>query len=241
MTLADDKAALRKEVLARRNAITPDYREGKNILLCAQLLRKVDWDELAQRKEMQQWADAPAEAGTDAAVAVDTANAGDMNGATAPITVAVYSAMKTEPNVFGFIAMAYNHEARVCYPCMEHLPESEAAAQGRKLHMVLRAVTLDQRDACPFVTDPLKAFDHDDPALADYPEVAPEELDLILVPLVAFDDANNRLGYGGGNYDRLLAQTRKGVQTIGIAYEEQRVDAVPAEPFDKPLQSVVSA
>jgi 5-formyltetrahydrofolate cyclo-ligase len=229
MTLAEDKAALRKEVLVRRDAIAPDYREGKNILLCAQLLRKVDWDELAQRKEMQQWAETP-----------DSADDGGKT-ANVPLTVAVYAAMKTEPNVFGFIAMAYNHEAHVCYPCMERLPEAEAADQGRKLHMVLRAVTLEQRDDCPFITDPLKAFDPGDPALAAYPEVAPEELDLVLVPLVAFDDANNRLGYGGGNYDRLLAQTRKGVQTIGIAYEEQRVDAVPTEPFDKPLQSVVSA
>lgn len=236
MTLAEEKAALRKEILARRDAITPDYREGKNILLCAQLLRKVDWEELSQHKAMQQWAE---QSGGQTPAANQVGQ--NPESITPPVTVAVYAAMKTEPNVFGFVAMAYNHNARVCYPCMERLPKDETDAQGRTLQMVLRAVPLDKRDACPFVTDPLHAFDADDPTLVDYPEVSPGELDLVLVPLVAFDNANNRLGYGGGNYDRLLEQTRHDTQTIGIAYEEQRVDAIPVEPFDKPLQSVVSA
>lgn len=238
MTLQEDKAALRSQVLARRDAITPDYREGKNILLCAQLLRKVDWDELAQRKEMQQWANASASVETSGPAAGGPDGSAQANP---PLTVAVYAAMQTEPNIFGFVAMAYNHNARVCYPCMERLPKDEAAAQGRTLQMVMRSVPLDKRDTCPFVAEPLRAFDADDTALVPYPVVAPEDIDLVLVPLVAFDNANNRLGYGGGNYDRLLDRLHPGAQTIGVAYEEQRVDAVPVDVFDKPLQSVVSA
>lgn len=229
MSISEQKAALRKEVLARRDAISPEYREGKNILIGAQLLQKVDWEELEQKKEMQAWAAAPA-GGQDAA---------DDEAAAPRVTVSVYAAMQSEADVTGFTAMAYNHDARVCFPCMERLPEGNP--EHRKLHMVFREVSLDQRETCPFVVKPLQSFAPGDPALEAYPVVAAEELDVILVPLVAFDAANNRLGYGGGNYDRLLAQTRADAQVIGVAYEEQRVDAVPCEPFDKPLKSIVSA
>lgn len=229
MTISEQKAALRKEVLARRDAITPDYREGKNILIGAQLLQKVDWEELEQKKAMQAWASAPADAG----------DAADGEAATPRVAVSVYAAMQSEPNVGGFAAVAYNHSARVCYPCMERLPEGNR--EHRKLHMVFREVSLDQHETCPFVVKPLQSFAPDDPALEAYPVVEPEELDVVVVPLVAFDAANNRLGYGGGNYDRLLAQIRPDAQVIGVAYEEQRVDAVPCEEFDKPLKSIVSA
>lgn len=232
MTISEQKAALRKEVLARRDAITPDYREGKNILIGAQLFQKIDWEELEQKKEMQAWANAPATGSESVA-------SGEGEGETPRITVSVYSAMKSEPDVSGFAAMAYNHDARVCYPCMERLPEGNA--EHRKLHMVFRAVSFEQRETCPFVVNPLQSLSPDDPVLEAYPVVEAEELDVIIVPIVAFDAANNRLGYGGGNYDRLLAQTRADAQVIGVAYEEQRVDAVPLEPFDKPLKSIVSA
>lgn len=224
MSISEQKAALRTEVLARRDAIAPDYREGKDILIGAQLLQKIDWEELAQKKEMRAWA---------------TTTGADSEAQAPRITVSVYSAMKSETNITGFIAMAYNHDARVCFPCMERLPEGND--EHRKLHMVFRAVSLDQRETCPFVAKPLQSFAPDDPAIAPYPVVESDELDVIVVPVVAFDNANNRLGYGGGNYDRLLAQTRPDALVVGVAYEEQRVDAVPHEAFDKPLGSIVSA
>lgn len=227
MSISEQKAALRTEVLARRDAITPDYREGKDILIGAQLLQKIDWEDLAQKKEMRAWA------------ASDETSKDDPEAQAPRITVSVYSAMKSETNVAGFIAMAYNHDARVCFPCMERLPKGND--EHRKLHMVFRAVSLDQRETCPFVTKPLQSFAPDDPAIAPYPVVEPDELDVIVVPVVAFDSANNRLGYGGGNYDRLLAQTRADALVVGVAYEEQRVDTVPREAFDKPLGSIVSA
>ena len=57
----------------------------------------------------------------------------------------------------------------------------------------------------------------------------------MLVPLLAFDARGYRLGYGGGFYDRTIAQLRnqKPVLTIGIAFDEQRVDAVPHVDYDQ--------
>lgn len=63
-------------------------------------------------------------------------------------------------------------------------------------------------------------------------------LDLILVPLVAFDDRGHRLGQGGGFYDRALAFRRRGRRyppLIGLAHSFQQVAGLPAEPWDVPL------
>ncbi|SRR5690554_1184019 len=70
------------------------------------------------------------------------------------------------------------------------------------------------------------------------------ELDLVLTPLVAFDGQGHRLGMGGGYYDRTFAQLHRGrwqrPRLLGLAYAFQRVDALPAEPWDVPLWGVAT-
>lgn len=65
---------------------------------------------------------------------------------------------------------------------------------------------------------------------------------VLLVPLLGFDGAGRRLGYGGGYYDRTLEalRARNPVLAIGIAYAGQEVEALPAEPFDMPLDAVLT-
>jgi 5-formyltetrahydrofolate cyclo-ligase len=71
--------------------------------------------------------------------------------------------------------------------------------------------------------------------------VAGEELrpDLVLVPLLAFDRAGRRLGYGGGYYDRTLAAL-PGAKAIGIAYAGQEMPEVPAGPQDMRLPLIAT-
>lgn len=74
--------------------------------------------------------------------------------------------------------------------------------------------------------------------------VRAQELDLILMPLVGFDDKGNRLGMGGGFYDRSLEFLRhrnhwRKPHLLGIAYDFQRVNGLAADPWDVPLQGVV--
>jgi 5-formyltetrahydrofolate cyclo-ligase len=67
--------------------------------------------------------------------------------------------------------------------------------------------------------------------------------DLVLVPLVAFDDEGYRIGYGAGYYDQTIRDLRvskKNVTFIGVGYDFQRVEKVPAEPFDERLDKVIS-
>jgi 5-formyltetrahydrofolate cyclo-ligase len=71
------------------------------------------------------------------------------------------------------------------------------------------------------------------------PAVTP---DVVLVPLLAFDRRGGRIGYGGGFYDRSLAQLRAGapVIAVGLAFEEQEVDAVPSLDYDQKLDWVLT-
>ncbi|MEM1383762.1 MAG: 5-formyltetrahydrofolate cyclo-ligase [Pseudomonadota bacterium] len=74
-------------------------------------------------------------------------------------------------------------------------------------------------------------------------EGAPMVPDLILAPLVAFDRAGRRLGYGGGFYDRSLAVLRKSrrVAAIGLAYAAQEeAGGLPAEETDQPLDAIAT-
>lgn len=66
--------------------------------------------------------------------------------------------------------------------------------------------------------------------------------EILIVPLVAFDRAGGRLGYGGGFYDRTLQALRKVRPTlaIGFAYGAQEAEALPLEPTDQPLDMVVT-
>ncbi len=72
--------------------------------------------------------------------------------------------------------------------------------------------------------------------LAHWPMVAP---DVLLVPLLAFDDDGYRLGYGGGYYDRSLAALPR-ARAIGIAYAGQRVDILPRDAHDCRLDAVLT-
>ena len=67
-----------------------------------------------------------------------------------------------------------------------------------------------------------------------------QQFDLILVPALGFDRDNNRLGLGGGWYDRFVAQQPQ-AQKIGVAYAWALVeDGVPVEPWDMGLDRVIS-
>lgn len=68
------------------------------------------------------------------------------------------------------------------------------------------------------------------------------EPDVLLVPLLAFDRAGHRLGYGGGFYDRTLAalRARRAIVAIGLAFASQGVDEVPHLDYDERLDWVLT-
>jgi len=74
-----------------------------------------------------------------------------------------------------------------------------------------------------------------------------DELDLIIIPGIGFDLSGNRLGYGAGYYDRLLAYRKKNrtdfrghIPAIALAFEEQIVDGIPSESHDIKVDIIVT-
>lgn len=84
-----------------------------------------------------------------------------------------------------------------------------------------------------------------EPDLAAHSRCRARELDLVLVPLVAFDTTGNRLGMGGGFYDRTFSYLRyrafwERPRLIGIAYEFQRLESLPSHSWDVPIHGVAT-
>ena len=157
--------------------------------------------------------------------------------AAAPHAVAVYAAMGSEVDSAAFAAAAAKRGWRVAYPCM--LSAADAAACGQR--MCMRAVAAGDADAATFIAHPTRAFAATDIDSSRFPIVPAEALDMIVVPLVAFDRTGTRLGYGGGCYDRYLPMLSPVCQIVGIAFDEQRVDHIPTDAHDLPLPNIISA
>lgn len=161
----------------------------------------------------------------------------DRLDAAAPHTVAIYAAMGSEVDPAAFAAAAAARGWRVAYPCM--LSATDAAACGQR--MCMRAVAAADASSAPFIGHPTRAFTATDIDSSRFPIVPAEALDMIVVPLVAFDRAGARLGYGGGCYDRYLPMLSPACQITSIAFDEQRVDGVPTDTHDLPLPHIISA
>lgn len=74
----------------------------------------------------------------------------------------------------------------------------------------------------------------------EWPELTP---DIILMPLAGFDAKGNRLGYGGGFYDRAIARMAlagRQPKLIGIAFQTQALPAIPAEAHDRPIDAILT-
>ncbi|MCF0104239.1 MAG: 5-formyltetrahydrofolate cyclo-ligase [Eggerthellaceae bacterium] len=105
---------------------------------------------------------------------------------------------------------------------------------------------LKDRNLC-FLVTPYKQFHIDtgnfqqELNAAGVREAHPEELDVVLVPLVAFDKSGTRLGYGGGCYDKYLPWLRNDCLILGIAFEEQCLEGLPCEDHDIKIHMVATA
>ena len=161
----------------------------------------------------------------------------ESSGTAGQRTVAVYAAMGSEVDPAAFAAAAAARGWRAAYPCM--LSASDAAACSQR--MCMRAVSAGDASEAPFIAHPTRAFAATGIDSDHFPIVPAKALDMIIVPLVAFDRTGARLGYGGGCYDRYLPAVAPECLIVGIAFDEQRVDHVPTDAHDLPLPNIVSA
>jgi 5-formyltetrahydrofolate cyclo-ligase len=85
----------------------------------------------------------------------------------------------------------------------------------------------------------LNHFKIQEPKLTNAQSIALNQLDLMIMPVVAFDDQGTRIGHGGGYYDRTLARQRPHC-LLGAAYSFQRQPHLTREPWDIPMDGIVT-
>lgn len=227
--IIERKSLVRNEVLVRRNALPNEERELKSILVCERL-----HDHLAD-------------------TLVNTADTAKLE-TPFPLrgrTIAVYSSMQSEVSLDSFVRKAYLEGARIYFPCMTKVEFSDdlAPCKTSPSYMIFREIpeayylefSKGNVEAIPFMAHPMKSYFLSDPLLSMFPVLDPQTIDIVVVPLVAFDSELNRLGYGGGNYDEFLAELPDHTCVVGVAFAEQEVEEVPTEPHDKKLPHIVQA
>lgn len=79
-----------------------------------------------------------------------------------------------------------------------------------------------------------------EPDLPDERYAVIDDADIAIIPGAAFDLSGNRFGYGAGYYDGLLSQRVKNISIIGLAYEEQVMESIPAEEHDVRVTLIVT-
>lgn len=136
-----------------------------------------------------------------------------------PRTLAGYRALRSEADPAAFLAGADRRGAVVALPRVERE----------------RLVLHRWRPGEPLERGP---FGLEEPRRLA-PVVDPGSLEAILVPGIAFDRRGHRLGYGRGYYDRLLPTLAKAVR-VGVAFDAQVVEELPAEPHDARLDWLVT-
>ena len=122
-----------------------------------------------------------------------------------------------------------------------------AEAAGKQCYLpVLHPLKQNRIHFVPYRTDQALTtsyFGYPEPLLHGNRITPAWAIDLILMPLVAFDKCGYRIGMGGGFYDRTLAFTRTSPRRpvlIGLAHSCQQLNRIEAEPWDIPLDAVIT-
>jgi len=139
--------------------------------------------------------------------------------------IASYIGVRSEVATGAIFERAYAEKKRIFAPVTK-----------RNLEMTFREMLPD----APLQTTPMGLLV---PGAGD--EIDPHELDLVITPLVAFDDQRHRVGMGGGYYDRTFSFLAEGNENskprlVGIAFDCQKVQKITPNPWDIPLFRVIT-
>ena len=136
-------------------------------------------------------------------------------------TVAAYLNLPFEVNLSEFIRKAQKRGQSVCVPVVD----------ANKMVMEFRDLPVDFER---------RSRSEEDRVLLTQKKRELEELDCALIPLLVFDSLGNRIGMGGGYYDKFLENPKKRPLLVGIAYELQRAEKIVPQKWDVRMDMILS-
>ena len=182
-----DKATIRREIIIKRNSISPDAKKIKDQAIHDRL------------QSLDEFNDAK--------------------------TLLVYASFRSEVDTENIIRNALAKHRNIVLPRVEKYSET--------LRLFKIAAWSDLEPGCWGIPEP---------QMIPSGEMKVENIDLVVVPGVAFDQDCNRIGYGKGYYDKLLSSRKTNVHPliIGLAYEEQIVRSIPFKPHDMKMDLIIT-
>ncbi len=156
--------------------------------------------------------------------------------------LALYSSMRSEVDLSELAHGAFAHDWRVCFPAMI-AEEGDVAPVEEPARMEFFEASWAQLKALTksFLSEQLRTYTIAQLESDGFKHVEPAQITAMVVPMVAFDASNMRLGYGGGNYDHYLPRLPKDAVVIGAAFDEQQLEEIPTGDFDLALPHIVHA
>ncbi|MBJ7982822.1 5-formyltetrahydrofolate cyclo-ligase [Bacillus cereus] len=136
-------------------------------------------------------------------------------------TIGITLSMEQEVNTYPIIEKAWEEGKKIV------VPKCNKGARTMSFRRIsdfnqLETVYMNLREPIPALTE----------------EVNAREIDLLIVPGVAYTQRGERIGYGGGYYDRYLVHYKG--KTLSLAYDFQIVKHIPVEPFDKNVEKIIT-
>jgi 5-formyltetrahydrofolate cyclo-ligase len=143
-------------------------------------------------------------------------------------TIMAYYPLKGEVAILELIRKAKTNK-RWCFPVMD------SKAKNLRVFRVCHAA---HRLQDSFVNGPFGVME---PDTSKNQELDFRQIDMVIVPALAFDRAKNRLGRGGGFYDRFLPMLAPPTVTVGLAFDFQIIDCLPVDGgLDQKVDTVIS-
>lgn len=139
-------------------------------------------------------------------------------------TAAVYLANDGEISLEPYIHWCWKNKIAV------YLPVVHPFSAGHLLFLRYQSDTLMKANSYGIL----------EPALSIDKLLPIKQLQMIITPLVAFDEQGNRLGMGGGYYDRTLANVAAICHVLGVAHDIQKVPLLPIKAWDIPLKHIIT-
>jgi 5-formyltetrahydrofolate cyclo-ligase len=136
-------------------------------------------------------------------------------------TIGITLSMEREVNTYAIIEKAWEEGKAIVVPKCNRETRTMTFRQITNFEQ-LETVYMNLREPDPSITE----------------EVSAEEIDLLLVPGVAFTRKGERVGYGGGYYDRYLVNYKE--KALSLVFDFQIVSHIPVEPFDKTVQKIIT-